>query len=405
MSAVAPLEADATGTRPLAILAAARALPFHSIGGMQAIAWDVLKGIAQRGHAVTVLTTTIRGCDHARFEHDGVTVVPLAGTVPERYSSAFWHASREHVVRREQRFDAVLSVSAAAAGLVPLKRTSLAVPWVLQVHGSAWAEALTKWRTTRPLEWMKSARNVYWLAKDARLYKEFDHLVFVGDALARQFAAAPLRWMTRGIARATIVNGIDTDVFRFDAADRARVRKRLAFAPDDVVAVFAARLHPRKGAAEALRALAVLRASEPKYKLLIVGEGTEGMALRRLAAELACSDSVAFAGAVPRQAMPELLSAGNVFVFPALGREGLPLNVLEALSVGLPCVCADGLRETFGTLGRIAYAPPRDARALAAAIDASALRTAPRHTLLPHEYSLRRCVDGYESVIRRSAGL
>jgi glycosyltransferase involved in cell wall biosynthesis len=350
---------------------------------------------------VTVLTTAIRGRGPAEFQHDGVTVVPLAGTVPERYSSAYWHASRQHVERHAKRFDAVLSVSAAAAGLVPLRRTSLAVPWVLQVHGSAWAEALTKWRTARPFEWLKSARNVYWLAKDAVFYQEFDQLVFVGDALARQFAAAPLRWMTCGVARATIVNGVDTGVFRFDPAACARVRIRFGFAADDLVAVFAARLHPRKGAAEALRALAVLRATEPKYKLLIVGDGAENAALRRLAAELDCADSVAFAGAVPREAMPELLNAGNVFVFPALGREGLPLNVLEALSVGLPCVCSESLRDTFGALGRIAYAPPRDAHALAAAIDGSALRSAPAATLLPREYSLHRCVDAYESVIRR----
>ena len=54
--------------------------------------------------------------------------------------------------------------------------------------------------------------------------------------------------------------------------------------------------------------------------------------------------------AVSRAAMPEQLSAGDAFVFPVLGREGLPLNVLEALSIGLPCVCAESLRATFGAL-------------------------------------------------------
>jgi glycosyltransferase involved in cell wall biosynthesis len=294
----------------------------------------------------------------------------------------------------------VLSVSSAAAGLLPLKDSLLRVPFVFQAHSSSWAEALTKWRSMRPLSWVTSARNVYWLAKDARLYRGFDRLVLVGEALQRQFEAPPLSWMTRGIARTTIANGIDTRRFRFDPRTRAEVRARLAFTDDDRVLVFAARLHPQKGAAETLRALAVLREQHRRYKLLVVGDGTEAAALRSLAAKLDCEEAVTFAGGVSRHEIPALLAAGDVFVFPALGREGLPLNVLEALSVGLPCVCAEGLRDTFGRFEQVGYAPPRDARALANVIERSTLRAAPPGTLLPAEYSLERCIDAYEAVLR-----
>jgi glycosyltransferase involved in cell wall biosynthesis len=388
----------------LAVLAAARSLPFHGIGGMQAIAWDVLAGLARRGHRVTVLTTSIPGRPCEELEHDGVTVLPLAGTTPGRYSSAWWLGSRRVAAYLGKRVDAVLSVSSAAAGLLPLKRSVLRVPFVFQAHGSSWAEALAKWRSARPLDWVKSTRNVYWLAQDARLYRGFDELVFVGDALRRHFEEPPLRWMTRGIARTTIVNGVDADRFRFDVASRERARLRFAFAAEDRVLVFAARLHPHKGGAEALRALAVLRARDRAHKLLIVGDGSEAASLRRLADELGCGDAVAFAGAVPREGMPALLAAGDVFVFPALGgREGLPLNVLEALSVGLPCVCADSLREIFGELHGVDYAPANDAHALAAAVERTELRARTGATLLPAEYSLSRCIDAYEAVLRRSA--
>jgi glycosyltransferase involved in cell wall biosynthesis len=387
----------------LAVLAAARSLPFHGIGGMQAIAWDVLVGLAHRGHRVTVLTTSIPGRACEEFEHDDVAVMPLAGTTPGRYSSAWWLGSRRAAQQVGKRVDAVLSVSSAAAGLLPLKGSALRVPFVFQAHGSSWAEALAKWRSARPLDWLKSTRNVYWLAQDARLYRGFDELVFVGDALRRQFEEPPLRWMTRGIARTTIVNGVDTERFRFDAVARARARLRFAFAAEDHVLVFAARLHPHKGAAEAVHALRVLRARDRAYKLLIIGDGAEAPALRRLADELGCGEAVAFAGAVPRGEVPSLLAAGDVFVFPALGgREGLPLNVLEALSVGLPCVCAESLREIFAGLQAVEYAPASDADALAAAIRATALRGPPAATLLPDEYSLSRCIDAYEAVLRRA---
>ncbi len=384
------------------MLAAARSLPFHGIGGMQAIAWDVLAGLARRGHRVTVLTTSIpkRAC--AEFEHDGVAVLPLEGTTPGRYSSAWWLGSRRIAGQLGKRVDAVLSVSSAAAGLLPLKRTAMRVPFVFQAHGSSWAEALAKWRSARPIDWAKSARNVYWLAQDARLYRGFDELVFVGDALRRHFEEPPLRWMTRGIARTTIVNGVDTDRFRFDAAARERARLRFAFAAEDRVLVFAARLHPHKGAAETLHALAVLRARDSAHKLLVIGDGAESAALRRLAEQLGCGGAVAFAGSVPRDDVPSLLAAGDVFVFPAVGREGLPLNVLEALSVGLPCVCSESLREIFGELHGVEYAPARDARALAAAIARTELDAPPGATLLPQEYALSRCIDAYEAVLRRT---
>jgi glycosyltransferase involved in cell wall biosynthesis len=296
--------------------------------------------------------------------------------------------------------DVVLSVSSAAAGLLPLKSSRLAVPFVFQAHGSSWAEARAKWSSGRPLDWLKSARNVYWLANDARIYPRFDELVFIGEALAKQFDAAPLRWLTRNVPRTTIVNGIDTTLFRYDEALRVAERARLGFATDECVIVFAARLHAHKGAAEALRALAALRRRDPGYRLLVIGDGAERGALEGLADELGCRTAVVFAGRVARSHVPALLAAGDAFVFPALGREGLPLNVLEALSVGLPCVCAESLKPTFGSLEGIAYAPPRDAAAFALAIDRIALRCTARTSLLPPEYSLARCVAAYEAVMR-----
>jgi len=91
-------------------------------------------------------------------------------------------------------------------------------------------------------------------------------------------------------------------------------------------------------------------------------------------------------------------------VFPALGREGLPLNVLEALSVGLPCVCAESLRSRFAGLAGVVYADPRSPAALAEAIDAVALRSPPLASLLPREYALERCIAAYEAVLRSCVG-
>jgi len=368
---------------------------------MQAIAWDVLTGLARLGHRVTVLTTDVPG-RRATFEESGVTVVPLVDAPAEKYSARWWRASRRYASERcGTRVDAVLSISTAAAGLIPLKRTIMQVPFIYQAHGSAWGEALSKWKSVQPVRWAKSAKNLYWLMKDATIYRGFDQLVFVGDSLRQQFEAAPLRWITPGIAKTVIQNGIDTDRFRFDPAARASIRARFGFSERDRVVTFASRLHPQKGAAQALRALKILHARDTDFRLLLIGGGPEENALRQLARELKLASFVAFTGAVARSEVPALLSAGDSFAFPTLGHEGLPLNVLEALSVGLPCVASDLVRPIFGPDLPISYVPPHEPRPLADALQRVTLHGAPERSLLPPRYSLHHCIDAYGSLLEQ----
>jgi glycosyltransferase involved in cell wall biosynthesis len=377
------------------ILAAARSLPFHSFGGMQGIAWDLLTEFARRGHRVTVLTTRIpRRLEP--FVEQGVRVIPLQHAPPERYSDTWWRESRRFAeTRLSHGVDAVLSVSVAAAGLLPLKRSGLRVPFLCQLHGSSWGEAVSKWRTGSPLEWCKSLRNLYWFVKDAGIYPGFDELILVGDGLLAQFTQAPTRWIAGGTPKTVISNGIDAELFRPDPAARVAVRNRFGWSDGDRVAVFAARLHAQKGAAAAIRAVARLRREDPACRLLIIGGGPAEMALRNLASALDCRSAVHFTGAVARSEVPALLSAGDAFVFPTLRSEGLPLNVLEALAVGLPCVCSSVLQQALGTRLPVRYAPSDDLPQLAAALRAALERGATRGSLLPATYGLRHCADAY----------
>src|SRR6185295_9726419 len=106
-------------------------------------------------------------------------------------------------------------------------------------------------------------------------------------------------------------------------------------------------------------------------------------------------------GAVARSEVPALLSAGDSFAFPTLGHEGLPLNVLEALSVGLPCVASDLVRPIFGPDLPISYVPPHEPRPLADALQRVTLHGAPERSLLPPRYSLHHCIDAYGSLLEQ----
>lgn len=155
-------------TREIVILS--RSLPFHGLGGMEIVAWDLAKEFVRAGHAVRIITTTLPG-RFGEFEQDGVCVVPLSGTPSARYSFAWWAESRRYFEERcMESTQAVLSVSAAGFGILPLKRRLTNIPFVMQAHGTSWGEVLSKWRSRRPKSILTLLRNVLWLGRDLYSY-------------------------------------------------------------------------------------------------------------------------------------------------------------------------------------------------------------------------------------------
>jgi len=383
------------------LLALARTLPFHSAGGMQSVAWDLLRAFAQRGHDVTVLTTALP--DHRRsFEAEGVSIVPIDRTTPERCDRTWWSGSRAYAGSSLGRQpDAVLSISAAGAGLLPLRERWKRTPFVFQAHGTSWGEVVSKWQSGRTLQRAKAARNLYWLFKDAFIYRKFDRIVAVGDVVQQQLRHWPHTRLTPGLDVDVIRNGIDTQLFKPDAAARAEVRRQQGWGAEDRVAVFAARLHPQKGGAQAIRAFERLPASPRTTRLLIVGLGAEEIALRQQAQQSSAAARVHFTGSVDREKMPALLAAGDAFVFPSLRQEGLPMNVLEALACGLPPLCASHMRPVFDSTLPISFADPNDADAMAAALGAALHQGASDKSLLSSSYTLKECASRYLSLFER----
>jgi len=393
---------------PLHVLGVSRTLPFHSIGGMQAIAWDIFRMLALQGHRITVLTTAIPGRE-APFEMDGVRVEPVSTAPAERYSAAWWRDSDAAAMRIHARepVGAVLSISSAAAEMSGFRVAAPQVPFLFQAHGTSWGEFQSKWRSGQPLQWLKSAKNLLWMFKDARIYRRFDHIALVGDVLDRQFGSWPMPWVAGQVPRAVIRNGIDTQRFHPDAEAAAAARLRLGIDARVPLIVFAARLHPQKGARQLLQAFERLAASDAAPQLLIIGGGEDEAALRAQAQASAHAARIHFTGTVDRAEMPALLAAGQVFAFPSLRQEGLPMNVLEALACGLPAVVSDGMQPVFLPTLDLSFCNPRDAAALADAL-AAALAENPvgataRSRLTP-DYALGECAEAYARLLAQPKG-
>lgn len=378
-----------------------RILPHHSIGGMQAVAWDLARGLAAAGTPVRVLTTSIPGMPGEFLEGD-VPIVALPGTTAGRYSRAWWRKSREYVARRMGDVSGVLSVSAAGFGLLPLRRQMPWAPFIAQAHGTSVGEIVSKWRTRDLRAIARSARNVASLPRDLLEYPKFDLVVAVGSQVRADLMRIPIRWRLDSRKVLLINNGIDTDVFHPDNAGRALARRELGIGPNVPVIISASRLHPQKGLAHGLQAFRRVLAQLPGACWLIAGDGPDRMHLEALSRDLGLSNVVRFLGALTRGALARVLRAGDIFVFLSDRVEGLPLNVLEAAATGLPCVVSAQLQFPF-TSG-LRPVPQREPDAVAAAIVDALESTSQisRVSMLPHELSLSYAARQYAELLGAS---
>jgi len=147
-----------------------------------------------------------------------------------------------------------------------------------------------------------------------------------------------------------------------EVPDPGKIRAELGIS--GFVVGMVGRLEEQKGQRYLLAALPDPGREIPELTVLLVGEGREGVALKRQAQELGINSRLHFLGT--RRDLPRIFAALDLFVHPSLW-EGLPLTLLMAMGAGLPVVGTrvSGITEVIedGENGRLV--PPGDSRALA----------------------------------------
>ncbi len=138
-----------------------------------------------------------------------------------------------------------------------------------------------------------------------------------------------------------IPNGIETERFRFNAADREKIRHQLGVSDAYVIGNIG-RLCNQKNQMFLLDVFYEVAKEDSRARLLLVGEGEQETELKRKAKHLNITDKIIFYG-VSRY--PErLLWAMDIFVFPSLF-EGLGIAVIEAQAAGLSVICSECIPE------------------------------------------------------------
>jgi glycosyltransferase involved in cell wall biosynthesis len=118
----------------------------------------------------------------------------------------------------------------------------------------------------------------------------------------------------------------------------ARSALGLGLEEDDIVLVTVGRLIARKGLDQLMEIVSEL--DDPRFRLIVVGEGPERAGLEAKARGMGVADAIRFAGFVSEERKWQILAASDLYVSTSL-HEGFGIVFLEAMESGLPVICYD----------------------------------------------------------------
>jgi colanic acid/amylovoran biosynthesis glycosyltransferase len=131
------------------------------------------------------------------------------------------------------------------------------------------------------------------------------------------------------------------------------------------------RLVPAKGHHILIEALAVLKRRGIDLHTTLIGAGPERQSLETLVKQHGLEDAVLFTSALSHAATLETLRRADIFTLASFA-EGIPVALMEAMSLGLPCVSTTvaGIPELIRTGFDGILVPPANVAALADALEA-----------------------------------
>ena len=316
----------------------------HSVkGGMEHHADIVCRGLAARGHRITAITTQ-HPQGHAEIRTPSVRTIFLPHSADRAYATTWWRESALAFARLhgEDPVDIIWSQENGAYGVLSRAATG-DVPCVAILHGTPWGD----WRGKRR-EWGVSpaslARMARFTLRTLLFHRRFRATCRRADAVicvSPQLAEDALRdFRLRPEVVEVIPNGVDADEFAPDDAARKTLRARLGISEGDLALLTAGRLERAKGHHLAFQVAAMLLQQGLPVRVIVAGGGPDGNWLRQQAAAFGLAERVHWLGRVPREEMPAVYNASDVFLMLSVRTEAFPYAVVEAMSCARPVVAS-----------------------------------------------------------------
>ena len=309
-------------------------------GGQEIRILTEMRGMLDRGHAVTLVTPEDAQL-HPAARKLGIPVhaVPIGRkNLAGLFALRRWLAGQGwafDVINTHSSTDSWLAAVACALrpGAPPIVRTRHVSTAVNNGIGTRWLYL----RATR-------------------------HIVTTGEALRQQLHrdnGFPLERMT------SVRTGIDLG--RYRPLDQGECRRKLGLEDVPTVGIVAT-LRDWKGHDILFEAWPAIRREVPGVRLVIVGDGPYRDRLDAMVARLGIGESLRFVG--HQENVTEWLNAFDVFTLPSWGDEGVPQAIMQAMACGKPVVSTPvgAITEAVVADHTGLIVPPRDSAALANAL-------------------------------------
>lgn len=354
-----------------------------ALGGAEAVILRLSIALRDRGHRVVgigpdELTQPDRGTNgwlRQKFLDEGMPWRTYRKTRPVDPTLA----GRLRATLSEVRAAAVHSHEFGMAVYGAAASRPLGVPHVISMHGNM--NMTRKWTRRVALRWaFARSRATVAVSEETRQHLESTLGLPAGKI-------------------SVIRNGVPERV-----GDRAAGRRSVGASSDEVLIIAVGSLVPRKGHQKLLEALDLLDAEgiARPWRLCIAGAGEERALLEAFASQSRIAGRVQLLG--PRDDIPDLLAAADVFTMPSLW-EGLPLAILEAMFASKAIVAsnASGIPEAIAHDKEGLLVAPGDvpglARALRRVIEDASTRSrlgTAAYARAQREFTLDAMADAYE---------
>jgi glycosyltransferase involved in cell wall biosynthesis len=293
-----------------------------NVGGVETFGRNLVRELRERGHVITIVTSSAPGDEDSLGTVDGVDVVRLPMDRALRTSSLeqiFSCRKRLSELKRSFRPDLIHLNTFGPLGVFHLwTQADSPAPTLVSLHNTIETAAARKSTATSIMDRL--------LGLAARVTGCAEYVVEI---------ARDVHPVTRDKIQ-VVHYGLpfpETAEFSY---------------PDSPVFLCAGRVIREKGFDTALEAFAKVRANRTDVRMRIVGNGPELGALRDLAGSLGVKNAVEFTGPVDASETQRLMSDVTAVVVPSRGPEGIPLTAIEAGLQGRPV-----LATTWGGLPEI----------------------------------------------------
>jgi glycosyltransferase EpsD len=192
--------------------------------------------------------------------------------------------------------------------------------------------------TVHGFHFFKGAPLINWLLYypiEKWLSKYTDCLITIND---EDYELAVNKLKARSVKK---VPGVGVDLNKFvpqKLEKKKELRKQYGYSDDDFILIYVGELNYNKHQDLLIKVVHVLKNKIPNIKLLLVGDGRLIEDYKQQVINLKLEDYIHFLGY--RKDVPNLMAIADVAV-SASRREGLPVNVMEAMATGLPLVVTD----------------------------------------------------------------